>query len=883
MTSALTLVTAQAKKKTKAKKKMTVERTQAHSSNEPRHEQVTEVMRAARRWARGWVVLWAMMSAAHALPSGQSSGNATQTDHPAEDLYLKLRGVGLDQAKIFRIRGASVHRPGFQISLEDGTIGFTADIMGRTTGAFFEGDGEVLLAPPNREERASMALGTGGAILEERFSTIYLRFNDDTFAELRPFLRAAEDSADFFARCNPVAQQLSEVDALRLMLTFSRGLPVAGQPQANPLSRTGDEDRFLHARVEGRSLGEFHLHFDTEAAEQVSAGQVRMNGTQAFYDIWTSFTLNRAGRPVSAPADRCKPIRYAITTTVHPPTAVEVEASLDMQVVRGDDRMLLFELSRFLKLKSVDVDGHPVEFIQNQAVEGSELARRGNDLVGVVFPEPLRAGDSHKMRFAYGGEVLSEAGGGLLYVGARGAWYPNRGLIPANFELAFRYPQGWTLVATGERLTGTEEADGGPIAAGEAESRWKTSIPSALAGFNLGKYVKASAHAGPVLVETYAARGVERTFPKQRDPLAEEGAIREIRPGETPSMTIQLEPSPARHAQEVADEAASAVDFLAKRFGPFPYPSLKLTQMPGSSSQGWPGLIFLSSIVFLSSGEEAGLHLGEHSEALRRLVLAHETAHQWWGDLVIWDSYRDQWIVEALANYCALMKMESEHPAQFREILDKYRTDLLQTNKDGEALMAAGPVTFGQRLSSSHFPQGYDAISYGRGTWLFHMLRTMMRDAEALEKRSGPPPEDEPFVRALRVVRERYAGKAIDTRTLLQTFAEQMPQSLRYEKHSTFEWFEQSWVDGTSVPRLGVRGIHIAPRTGGAVASGVLWQRDCPEDFVTSAPIYAVVGGKNVLAGRVFADGPETNFHLNVPAGTTRVLLDPYGTLLKRP
>jgi hypothetical protein len=839
-------------------------------------------MRAARRWARAVVVFWAIVCVAHGLPSRQSGGSGAQSGHPAEDVYLKLRGVGLDQAKIFQIRGASVNRPGFQITLEDGTIAFTADVLGRTTGAFFEGDGEVLLAPPNREERASMALGTGGAILEEHFSTIYLRFNDDTYSELRPFLRTADDSAEFFSRWHATAQELSEVDALRLMLTFSRDLPIAGQAEASAVKGTLPEDRFLHARVEGRELGEFHLHFDTEAAEQVSVGQVRMNGTQAFYDIWTSFTPERGGTRVAPPEDRCKAVRYVIKTTVHAPTAVDVDAALDMQVIRGDDRMLLFELSRFLKLKSVEVDGHPVEFIQNQAVEGSELARRGNDLVGVVFPEPLRAGDSHRMRFVYGGEVLSEAGGGLLYVGARGAWYPNRGLVPADFDLSFIYPRGWTLVATGERVAGNEEGDGSAAAGGDAESRWKTSIPSALAGFNLGKYVKASTHAGPVLVETYAARGVERTFPKQRDPLAEEGAIREIRPGEAPAMTVPLEPSPARHAQQVADDAASAVDFLARRFGPFPYPTLKLTQMPGPSSQGWPGLIFLSSIVFLSSGEEESLHLGEYSEALRRLVLAHETAHQWWGDLVIWDSYRDQWIVEALANYCALMKMENEHPGQFREILDKYRAELLQTNKDGEALMTAGPVTFGQRLSSSHFPQGYDAISYGRGTWLFHMLRTMMRDAEVLEKRSGTLPEDEPFVRALRVVRERYAGKAIDTRTLLQVFAEQMPPSLRYEKHPSFEWFEQSWVDGTSVPRLGLRGVHIAPRIGGAVASGIIWQRDCPQDFVTSAPIYAVVGGKSVLAGRVFADGPETNFHLNVPAGTTRVVLDPYGTLLKR-
>ena len=59
-------------------------------------------------------------------------------------------------------------------------------------------------------------------------------------------------------------------------------------------------------------------------------------------------------------------------------------------------------------------------------------------------------------------------------------------------------------------------------------------------------------------------------------------------------------PSPARNAQAVADTSARAVEFFARRFGPYPYASLALTQMPGDVSQGWPSLIFLSSFSFLT-------------------------------------------------------------------------------------------------------------------------------------------------------------------------------------------------------------------------------------------------------------------------------------------
>ena len=103
---------------------------------------------------------------------------------PAEALYLQLGNVGLDVGRVYKVRGASLDRSAVHISLEDGTIGFTQDVMGKITGAFFEGDGEILLTPPNSVERKSMSLFTGMAILEEHFATAYFRFNDDAAAEL---------------------------------------------------------------------------------------------------------------------------------------------------------------------------------------------------------------------------------------------------------------------------------------------------------------------------------------------------------------------------------------------------------------------------------------------------------------------------------------------------------------------------------------------------------------------------------------------------------------------------------------------------------------------------------------------------------------------------
>jgi len=52
---------------------------------------------------------------------------------------------------------------------------------------------------------------------------------------------------------------------------------------------------------------------------------------------------------------------------------------------------------------------------------------------------------------------------------------------------------------------------------------------------------------------------------------------------------------------------------------------------------------------------------------------------------------------------------------------------------------------------------------------------------------------------------------------------------------------------------------------------------------VTSVPVYGVVSGRDILLGRVFADGAESTFQFNVPAGVKKIVLDPFETVLTSP
>ena len=126
-----------------------------------------------------------------------------------------------------------------------------------------------------------------------------------------------------------------------------------------------------------------------------------------------------------------------------------------------------------------------------------------------------------------------------------------------------------------------------------------------------------------------------------------------------------------------------------------------MTQIPGSFGQGWPELVYLSTLAFLppDTAEVAGLNAWARSAA-RDLMPCHETAHQWWGNVVGAASYRDVWIQEGMADYLSLLYADSKRPSEhiyLTKWLNHYRDDLV-----GEDLQArshsiedVGPLVLG--------------------------------------------------------------------------------------------------------------------------------------------------------------------------------------------
>ena len=213
----------------------------------------------------------------------QAAEPSLQCPQTTSGLYARIRSVGLDAQRVYHIRDASIDRPNLHLDFDDGTLAFTEDICGRITGAFFEGEGEIRLRPPNRVERGSLALFTGMAILEEQFTSGYLRFNDDTAAGLQPFLKPESEISEFIKSWDETSRSLAEFDALRLLLDFSHFLPSPGGNEGgSEFARKFPS--LLHAHLLGKKLGAFEVFWDAAGAEPLWAGQPRVRDGIPFFE-----------------------------------------------------------------------------------------------------------------------------------------------------------------------------------------------------------------------------------------------------------------------------------------------------------------------------------------------------------------------------------------------------------------------------------------------------------------------------------------------------------------------------------------------------------------------------------------------------------------------
>lgn len=775
-------------------------------------------------------------------------------DTSAAAIARLVRESGLDPSECYRVRDLNFNKEDIKVYLTDGYLIFAKPVNGVRLTAVFSaedegGDAEVLVLPPHRSERRSLVSFTKSPNLDEHFRHALFIFTDNLGSQLLDRVkqegedrRSAEMGALLADTWSPVVLNITDGFQVRLANDL-----LAPRPLSNGL--------FFMA-VHGTPRGNFDVVYEPQSQDQISVGQLSDHDATPTYDIWTSFPA-RSSRQNSVPP---QPAQFALSdfrieAAVEPGLNLKVVTRVKVKPAMNGLRAVNFEMSRRMQVTDARIDGEPAEVFERESLRGSAIRGSGDDVFLVVAPKALEADRVHEVELHHEGHVIGTVGNNVYAVVARGSWYPHSGAGFANHDVTFRYPKGFELVTAGEVVSDRTDGDW-------RVTERRTTSPIRVAGFNFGEYQIITVTRSGYSIEVCGNRHLEAALqPKPRQmiitpPPGQRNPFPRI-PGTSGEVVTIVPPipDPTARLKALANEIVGAFEFMASLFGPPNLKNLTVSPIPGTFGQGFPGVVYLSTVSYLDPSERPPALSGKAQQAFFSDILqAHEVAHQWWGNLVAVANYKDEWLTEALAQYSALLYIEKRKGTRTLDsMLDEFRTDLGKV-VDGQTVESAGPIIWGRRLNSSSMPNAAHAIMYEKGAWILHMLRRRMGD--------------ERFFKMLGEVVRRYRFRHLTTEGFRQVAHEFLPPR---SDDADLEDFFENWVYDTGLPTLHLA-YSVKGKAGALRLTGTVTQSEVDEDFTTLVPV-EIQFAKGSQTQWVRTSGEPAQFALPLRQTPTKVTI----------
>lgn len=665
------------------------------------------------------------------------------TKYSAIQVYQNLQSLPFDNSRISIVENLALEKDRAKIIMKKGTLYLAKPVAGKVTGAIFVGDGVFELKPPNEIEKAQVRRFLKKDSLNENFKAAYLRFTDETAKELHQRLkfRKGEIPKKIPNMHNKITKYFLEERKFNISSRILGDLLNA--------SKNGLFFAILEHKDKQFNFSNFFMFaLDPQAIEEVTVFQYfPRQAKKPFYTLCSFHQLSDydADNVEYSVSDEEKDIlqitHYAMNLEIEKSGKIIADVELTYKPIIDSLRVLTFTLFKELKIDSVKSEsGDTLAFIKEEK-EAS---------FSVLINKTTKAGINKKLQVYYSGKALERANGNL-FLKDNLNWYPRFGyLIPATYDMTFKYPKNWQVLAVGEKIKQWEEP-------GFVFSRWVEEVPSLAAAFAFGIFDSTEyAVLEDLPIKVFSTRKRSKSMRKK-----------------------------------IGGDVANSLYIFQSLLGNYPYSQLNVVETPSLTSHGYPGILFLTWLTF--DRELQGV-----MEALR----GHEVAHQWWGNLIGWRTYHDQWLSEGFAEYSGAMvaQMLLDGDKTFFQILKGWKTDLLDKGHIGVSIglrrfgfskadlsqsdgLKAGPIWLGGRLGD-RFPVDYYLNIYEKGAYVLHMLRTLMRDFD-----TG---SDIKFWNMLADFVNTYQGKKATTEDFKNVLEKHIGQNM--------DWFFDQWVYGIDVP-----------------------------------------------------------------------------------
>src|SRR5438105_3061116 len=254
-----------------------------------------------------------------------------------------------------------------------------------------------------------------------------------------------------------------------------------------------------------------------------------------------------------------------------------------------------------------------------------------------------------------------------------------------------------------------------------------------------------------------------------------EGALINSSDHTTTNLLYNVPQRDREYAPKGFAPSAPVLAFFSQTIAPYPYEKLALiigaTQFGGMENSS--AIVFPSNIFSLRTNDR----MSARFDVPRRIeeVVAHEIAHQWFGDSVTESTWSDLWLSEGFATYFAGLFIEKYDGAEaFHDYMRNAAQKYFAYGKTRSA-----PI---HDAETEYLMNVLNPNNYQKGAWVLHMLRSQLGD--------------EAFFKGLRNYYNAHSSANASTEDLRGALEKSSGKNLK-------EFFAR-WVYGTGHPRYQV-------------------------------------------------------------------------------
>ncbi len=736
-----------------------------------------------------------------------------------EDRLASIEGLhrlSLHAGKQFAARNLVLKSVDFEIRVPAGDV-FVAETTEGVTAMAIVGEGTMVFQPVPKEERGQLRLFSGTESLETPFTAAFVRINPFEFDRrvTGGMLEPVTVDARAFRRGQSVfdegVSKSFNLDLSDLSRDVWSLLPQPGDFVAEVRTRRFEQLTYARSSGEAEDVTLFQRSRKRNIAAYASEQKLSSRGRfydeddLVDYDV-IDYDVDAAFYPDREWMEGRTRLKLRVTSHALGVLTMRFAESLNVASVTSDEfgRLLFLRVrnqnSVLVSLPTPVARDFPLTLtiaysgrlarqrIQDESINPSSSA----DLSAVAFAKAEATGakaeglsGDDEQRNSQPDDVPSVQLEPKWLFSNRNYWYPQAQVTDyATARVRITVPAEYSVVASGVLEAGSPAA--APLSASDAKAGPRVSYtfnapqPVRYLGIVVSRMTRVDSATVALDIVTpppakLDLRGASTLAQQLSKAAAQARAIPAVGARNTVQLSVEANKRQEARGREALGTAADIIRVYAGLIGDIPYDAVTVAmvedELPGGHAPGYFVMINNPPPItaFNWRNDPAAF------QGFPEFFLAHELAHQWFGQAVGWKNYHEQWLSEGFAQYfAALYARERRGEGTFRDILRQFRRWALEDSDQG-------PVYLGYRLGHiKGETRVFRALVYNKGAAVLHMLRGLVGD--------------EHFFAG---IRRFYAANRFQ-----KAGTDDLRKAMEAESGWNLERFFERWIYDSTIPRL---------------------------------------------------------------------------------